>query len=143
MATVEALIRKHDNFEKTMSAQSNKIDGLEAFATELVAAKHYNSPLIQSKCQAVCNRRDKLKESALVRRKKQQESRELQKFLRNIYEVRNFNVLHILLTRITLYRKKFLFLKPSFVYILGCRLDQRKDSSCLRRVLQGPYKFVE
>lgn len=87
MATVEALIRKHDNFEKTMNAQSNKIDELEAFSTELIAAKHYNSSAIQAKCQAVCSRRDKLKESALVRRKKLQESRELQKFYRNIYDV--------------------------------------------------------
>ncbi|XP_054722410.1 spectrin beta chain, non-erythrocytic 5-like [Uloborus diversus] len=87
MSSVEALIRKHDNFEKTMSAQSNKIDELETFATELVAAKHYDNSAIQSKCQAVCSRRDKLKECALVRRKKLQESRELQKFLRNIYEV--------------------------------------------------------
>lgn len=89
MSSVEALIKKHDNFEKTMSAQSNKVDELETFATELVAAKHYNSSSIQSKCQAVCSRRDKLKENALVRRKKLQESRELQKFLRNIYEVCN------------------------------------------------------
>ncbi|GFT64747.1 spectrin alpha chain, non-erythrocytic 1, partial [Nephila pilipes] len=87
MSSVEALVKKHDNFEKTMSAQSNKIDELEAFATELIAAKHYDNSAIQNKCQAVCARRDKLKESALVRRKKLQESKELQKFLRNIYEV--------------------------------------------------------
>ncbi|GFT80923.1 spectrin beta chain, non-erythrocytic 5 [Nephila pilipes] len=86
MSSVEALVKKHDNFEKTMSAQSNKIDELEAFATELIAAKHYDNSAIQNKCQAVCARRDKLKESALVRRKKLQESKELQKFLRNIYE---------------------------------------------------------
>lgn len=87
MSSVKALIKKHDNFEKTMSAQSNKVDELEAFATELIATKHYDNSAIQSKCQAVCARRDKLKENALVRRKKLQESKELQKFLRNIYEV--------------------------------------------------------
>ncbi|XP_035225862.1 spectrin beta chain, non-erythrocytic 1-like isoform X1 [Stegodyphus dumicola] len=87
MSSVEALVKKHDNFEKTMIAQSNKIDELETFATELIAAKHYDSTAIQSKCQDVCNRRDKLKETALIRRKKLQESKELQKFLRNIYEV--------------------------------------------------------
>lgn len=87
MSSVEALIKKHDNFEKTMSVQSNKIKELEAFSTELIAAKHYDGANIQNQCQAVCNRLDKLKESALIRRKKLQESRELQKFLRNIYEV--------------------------------------------------------
>lgn len=87
MSSVETLVKKHDNFEKTMSAQSNKVDEFEEFATELITAKHYDSQAIQSKCQAVCARRDKLKESALIRRKKLQESRELQKFLRNIYEV--------------------------------------------------------
>ncbi|XP_071037774.1 spectrin beta chain [Parasteatoda tepidariorum] len=87
MSSVEALVKKHDNFEKTMSAQSNKIKELETFSTELIAAKHYDNVAIQSQCQAVCNKLDKLKESALIRRKKLQESRELQKFLRNIYEV--------------------------------------------------------
>ncbi|GIY06493.1 hypothetical protein CDAR_514752 [Caerostris darwini] len=87
MSSVEALVKKHDNFEKTMTAQSNKVDELETFATELVAAKHYDITAIQNICQAVCARRDKLRENALVRRKKLQESKELQKFLRNIYEV--------------------------------------------------------
>lgn len=87
MSSVEALIRKHDNFEKTMSAQREKIDQLEKFATELIANKHYDSSTIQTRCQAICQRRDRLKENAMVRQKKLKESKQLQQFLRNIYEV--------------------------------------------------------
>ncbi|XP_076359799.1 spectrin beta chain, non-erythrocytic 5 kst [Tachypleus tridentatus] len=87
MCSVEVLIRKHDNFEKTMVAQSDKVDKLEKYATELTANKHYSSVTIQARCQAICQRRDRLKENAMVRRKKLEESKNLQQFLQNIYEV--------------------------------------------------------
>ncbi|KAG1650604.1 Spectrin beta chain, non-erythrocytic 5 [Nymphon striatum] len=87
MSSVEALIRKHVGFEKTMLAQEEKIDALEKFSTELVASKHYDSAAIQRRCQAICQRRDRLKESSMVRKKMLLESKQLQQFLRNIYEV--------------------------------------------------------
>lgn len=87
MSSVEALIRKHDSFEKTMFAQEEKIDALEKFSTELIALKHYDSANIQSRCQVICQRRDRLKESSMVRRKLLKESKQLQQFLRNIYDV--------------------------------------------------------
>lgn len=87
MASVEALIRKHDMFEKTVKAQSDIIEHLEKFATELMAEKHYASAEIQTRLQAVCQRRDHLKENAMIRSKKLKESKQLQQFLRNIYEV--------------------------------------------------------
>ncbi|PSN40703.1 hypothetical protein C0J52_13751 [Blattella germanica] len=87
LSTVEALLRKHEDFEKTLAAQAGRIEELERFAVELIADHHYDTAGITQRLQAVCSRRDKLKESAMARRKRLQESRQLQQFLRNMYEV--------------------------------------------------------
>lgn len=54
---------------------------------EILADHHYNSTGIQNKLQSVCSRRDKLKESSAARRKRLNDSKQLQLFLRNMYEV--------------------------------------------------------
>jgi spectrin beta len=85
---VEALLRKHEAFEKTLAAQAGRVEELEQFAIGLLADNHYDSAGITQRLQAVCARRDRLKESAMARRKRLQESHQLQQFLRNMYEVR-------------------------------------------------------
>uniref|UniRef100_A0A2R5L953 Putative spectrin beta chain non-erythrocytic 5 isoform x6 n=1 Tax=Ornithodoros turicata TaxID=34597 RepID=A0A2R5L953_9ACAR len=87
MSSVEALIKKHANFEKTMEAQGERVDQLKNFAAQLVEGGHYSSAAIQDQCQALCARRDRLWESAKLRRKRLTESSQLQQFLRNFYEV--------------------------------------------------------
>ncbi|XP_043236847.1 spectrin beta chain, non-erythrocytic 2-like isoform X8 [Amphibalanus amphitrite] len=86
IASVEALMKKHKSFEKTFAAQASRVDELEQSAVQLVAAKHYDSEAIQETLQAVCQRRDRIKESSLVREQRLAESLQLQRFLRNIYE---------------------------------------------------------
>ena len=39
---MEALIRKHDNFEKSLDAQEEKINTLDETTTTLVLADHYD-----------------------------------------------------------------------------------------------------
>lgn len=87
LAAVEILLRKHETFEKTITAQLSRIDDLEKFAVEILAHQHYNSSGIQNKLHSVCSRRDKLKESGAARRKRLNDSKQLQLFLRNMYEV--------------------------------------------------------
>lgn len=87
LASVEALLRKHEAFEKTLAAQAGRVEELERFAVEILAANHYDGDGIQQRLQAVCRRRDRLKESATIRRHRLHESRQLQQFLRNMYEV--------------------------------------------------------
>jgi lipopolysaccharide biosynthesis protein len=88
MATVEALMRKHSDFEKALSAQQEaKVDHLEKLATELAAGQHYDMETIQDRLQTVCHRRDQLKKNSLVRKQKLLESKQLQQFLSNMYEV--------------------------------------------------------
>lgn len=87
LSGVEILLRKHETFDKTVTAQLSRIDDLEKFAMEILADQHYNNTGIQNKLQSVCSRRDKLKESSAARRKRLNDSKQLQLFLRNMYEV--------------------------------------------------------
>ena len=81
-------MRKHEAFEKTLAAQAGCVEELEQLAIELQTDNHYDTAGITQRLQAVCARRDRLKESATARRKRLQESHQLQQFLRNMYEVR-------------------------------------------------------
>ncbi|XP_045137790.1 spectrin beta chain, non-erythrocytic 1-like isoform X9 [Portunus trituberculatus] len=87
LASVEELIKKHEGFEKTFEAQGNKIEQLEAFAKDLLNNDHYDSEGIRRRLKVVLEKRDVLKEKATLRAKKLQESKSLQQFLRNVYEV--------------------------------------------------------
>lgn len=48
---MEVLLRKHEAFEKTVLAQMGKIEELEKFGTELLAAHHYDSAAITQRLQ--------------------------------------------------------------------------------------------
>lgn len=87
---VEALIQKQEAFEKTIAAQSSRIEDLTKFANEIVADKHYDEAGIISRLNLVISRKDKLKESSEARKKKLLETKKLLQFLRNIYEVSIF-----------------------------------------------------
>lgn len=87
LSGVEALLRKHKAFEKALEAQLSRIDDLEKFAKDLLAEHHYDSSGIQQRLQAVIARKDRLKETSTARRKRLIESRQMQQFLRNMYEV--------------------------------------------------------
>jgi spectrin alpha len=39
--SVEALIKKHEDFEKSLAAQEEKIKALDEFATKLIDGEHY------------------------------------------------------------------------------------------------------
>lgn len=41
--SVEALIKKHEDFEKSLAAQEEKIKALDDFATKLIDGQHYAS----------------------------------------------------------------------------------------------------
>ncbi|XP_065259867.1 spectrin beta chain, non-erythrocytic 5 [Emys orbicularis] len=87
MSSVESLQRKHMQFEKALEAQMEKINVMASFAQQLRQSKHYDLENITNKCQAILRRKDKLLENALARRHVLEESRLLQRFLRNSFEV--------------------------------------------------------
>ncbi|XP_075281439.1 spectrin beta chain, non-erythrocytic 5 isoform X3 [Opisthocomus hoazin] len=87
VSSVESLQRKHMQFEKALEAQMEKIDDLASFAQQLTQNKHYDSDNITNRCQAVLRRKEKLLENAAARSRLLEESRLLQKLLRNSFEV--------------------------------------------------------
>ncbi|XP_063803707.1 spectrin beta chain, non-erythrocytic 5 isoform X2 [Pseudophryne corroboree] len=87
VASVESLQHKHEKFQKALDAQMDKIDEMESFAKQLQNNQHYDSENIASKCQAVLERKKKLLNLSEVRKRKLEESRQLQKFIRSSYEV--------------------------------------------------------
>ncbi|XP_058663841.1 spectrin beta chain, non-erythrocytic 5 [Ammospiza caudacuta] len=87
VSSVESLQRKHAQFEKALEAQMEKINEMASFAQQLTQNKHYDSENINSRCQAVLRRKQRLLENTAARRHLLEESRLLQKFLKNSFEV--------------------------------------------------------
>nr|XP_034181536.1 spectrin beta chain, non-erythrocytic 5 isoform X4 [Osmia lignaria] len=87
LSGVEALLRKHEEFEKMLVSQLGRIEELEKFANEILSGEHADASIIRQRLASVCARRDRLQNSARARRKKLLESHHLHQFLRNIYEV--------------------------------------------------------
>lgn len=87
---VEALIKKHEDFDKAINAQEEKIAALVTFAEQLVAAEHYAGPAIDDKKVQVLDRWRNLKEALIEKRSKLGESQTLQQFSRDADEVENW-----------------------------------------------------
>lgn len=52
---VESLIKKHEDFDKAIASQQEKINGLGTVAGQLVHAQHYDSPVSILGIQGVFN----------------------------------------------------------------------------------------
>ena len=102
--TVEALQKKHDDFEKSLAAQEEKITSLTEFARRLVSdgipppetlhlslisflLDHYASEHVQSVCDGVLERRRALVERSALRRVMLDQSYQKQCFDRDVDEV--------------------------------------------------------
>ena len=51
--SVEALIKKHEDFEKSLAAQEEKIKALNEFATKLIEGQHYAAQDVTQRRDAV------------------------------------------------------------------------------------------
>jgi len=87
---VEALIKKHEDFDKAINAQEEKIAALNLFADQLVAAEHYANKDIGDKRGQVLERWQHLKEALIEKRSKLGESQTLQQFSRDADEIENW-----------------------------------------------------
>ncbi|XP_071454610.1 spectrin beta chain, non-erythrocytic 5 isoform X3 [Hetaerina americana] len=91
LASVEALVRRHEAFEKTVTAQASRVEELEKSAREALSdPTHLHATAIAERLSSVCARRDRLMESAVARRRRLRDSYDLQKFLQNFFEVENW-----------------------------------------------------
>ncbi|KAF7492961.1 Spectrin alpha chain [Sarcoptes scabiei] len=80
---VESLIKKHNNFEKSLAAHQEKMNALYDFARRLIESKHYASDEIDQKLKEFLERRDRLQERAKNRSKLLNNSYKYQEFLIN------------------------------------------------------------
>lgn len=99
---VEALIKKHEDFDKAISAQEEKIAMLTQLADQLIGSGHYASGEIGEKREQVLERWQHLKEALIEKRSKLGESQTLQQFSREGLlpsTERLLNLTHIVLSR--------------------------------------------
>jgi spectrin alpha len=87
---VEALIKKHEDFDKAINAQEEKIAALQTLSEQLIAAEHYASPAIDAKRKEVLGRWRHLKEALIEKRSRLGESQTLQQFSRDADEIENW-----------------------------------------------------
>ncbi|XP_046388683.1 spectrin alpha chain, non-erythrocytic 1 isoform X4 [Ischnura elegans] len=91
LSSVEALVRRHEAFEKTVTAQASRVEELEKSAREALSdPTHLHASAIGERLSSVCARRDRLMESAVARRRRLRDSYDLQKFLQNFFEVESW-----------------------------------------------------
>ena len=81
--SVEALIKKHEDFEKSLAAQEEKIKALDEFATKLIEGQHYATDDVAQRRQALLERRNALLERSATRRAMLEDSYRLQQFERD------------------------------------------------------------
>uniref|UniRef100_A0A1W7R9J9 Spectrin alpha chain n=1 Tax=Hadrurus spadix TaxID=141984 RepID=A0A1W7R9J9_9SCOR len=84
---VEALIKKHEDFDKAINAQEEKIAALTALADQLIASDHYAYDAIKDKKEQVLDRWHHLKEALIEKRSRLGESQTLQQFSRDADEI--------------------------------------------------------
>ncbi|PVD22109.1 hypothetical protein C0Q70_17913 [Pomacea canaliculata] len=87
---VETLIKKHEDFDRAINSQEEKINALQQFADQLVTSSHYDSPAIQDKRDQVLDRWSKLKDALIDNRSKLGEAQTLQQFSRDADEMENW-----------------------------------------------------
>lgn len=87
---VEALIKKHEDFDKAINAHEEKIATLQTLADQLIGREHYASKAIDDKRNQVLDRWRHLKDALIEKRSKLGESQTLQQFSRDADEIENW-----------------------------------------------------
>lgn len=87
---VESLIKKHEDFDKAINSQEEKIATLNGLADQLIRSQHYASKQIADKRDQVLERWRRLKEAMIEKRSKLGESQTLQQFSRDADEIENW-----------------------------------------------------
>lgn len=78
--SVESLLKKHDNFEKSLTAHEEKIKALDDFAKKLVESGHYASEDIEQRRKAFLEKRNNLMERSRARRKLLEDAQKYHQF---------------------------------------------------------------
>merc|ERR1739844_743760 len=87
---VEAMIKKHGDFDKAIGNQEEKIESLSTYADQLIASEHYAAANIDHKKKEVLARWSDLKDALIKKRAELGESQTLQQFSRDADEIENW-----------------------------------------------------
>ena len=87
---VDTLIKKHEDFDKAINSQENKVAQLCSVADQLITSGHYASGNIASKKDKLLERWSNLKQAMIEKRSKLGESQTLQQFSRDADEIENW-----------------------------------------------------
>lgn len=87
---VEALMRKHEDFEKSLIAQEEKMKHIDDFATKLIENQHYAAPQVAELQQSLLDRRSALRDKAAARRQRLEDSHRYQMFDRDADEMQSW-----------------------------------------------------
>lgn len=85
--SVEAAIKRHEDFDRAINAQEEKIANLQSFASTLIGNNHYDSDDVKARIESVLERWAKLRQALLEHRSKLGESQTLQDFSRDADEI--------------------------------------------------------
>lgn len=88
--SVEALIKKHEDFEKSLAAQEEKIKALDIFATKLIDGQHYAADDVATRRSMLLARRSALMEKSNIRRMLLDDSNRLQQYERDCDETKGW-----------------------------------------------------
>ncbi|XP_032949083.1 spectrin alpha chain, erythrocytic 1 [Rhinolophus ferrumequinum] len=85
--SLEALMKKHDDLNKAITAQEKKITELEHFAERLIADDHYSKEEIAARLQWVLDRWKALKAQLIAERTKLGDYADLKQFYRDLEDL--------------------------------------------------------
>ncbi len=88
--TVEAMIKKHEDFEKSLAAQEEKIKALDEFATKLIEGHHYAAEDVAEKRAMLLQRRSELQDKSAQRRIKLEDALNFHQFDRDYDETKGW-----------------------------------------------------
>lgn len=86
--SVESLIKKHKDFEKSLSTQSETVINLDKFGAKLIEAQHYAKEDIEKRRRALLERRSELDNRSANRAALLEASCQLQQFERDFHEIK-------------------------------------------------------
>ena len=87
---VEAIMKRHNDFENTLGAQDKILKGFSDNADKLIKNEHYDAPAINVRRNQVLGRRQKVKQLAQKRQNALQASKDFQKFAADIDDLNNW-----------------------------------------------------
>ena len=84
---VESLLKRHENLEKLILTQEEKIEALKELSDNLENHEHFASEILKERVSSLCQRHERLQNLINQRREQLEDSNKLTKFYQDIVEV--------------------------------------------------------